>query len=579
VSRRHRSSVPPQRPACSRLGDPTRLRANPPGSPASASPWLALVTVLQLVAPGFAKGSTAVVPDGYPTVQAAVDSYPDTILLRAGVYPESVLVLPQFKRVVLIADPAASPRPILQGLKLWANHSHDGDIKVVGLRIAGPAVIWSHSVSAHYDFEACSFDAGLGHGGIWIDYDHAGAGTSLLRCRIRRGVQLTVGDVTMESDTVEAGGASFLGGYVSVRDTWFRGPAGLGISNMSPVYYQVVGNRFENCAEGIHLYDDYNSGFMLVQNNVVRNSQNWGIRIDNAEYVDILGNDVRDSGGGIGANIRGAPFRVIENTVIGARGTGISLSDDAGGGLGIEVRNNAVLRCGGTGIVVAGGADPTYSITGNTSAVNEGAGYAMVISPPYDVPGPFDVSNNAAYGNAGSGLSWTGPGLPALGCNDWFANTAGATSGVAAGATDLSVDPQFCDLAGDDVRPRSNSPLIGGPCGTIGAKGVGCDAAGEVNVSPPYSSRGFAVRVIGSNPTAGPVAIEYALPRPAAIELTIHDLMGREVARLATGVQTEGAHTARWMGDVRGGPAGTGVYFVRLAWPEGRQTRRILLRR
>jgi hypothetical protein len=51
------------------------------------------------------------------------------------------------------------------------------------------------------------------------------------------------------------------------------------------------------------------------------------------------------------------------------------------------------------------------------------------------------------------------------------------------GATDVSVDPLFCDLPNKDVRLRSDSPLLGGACGTIGAHDVGCDASTEVLVA------------------------------------------------------------------------------------------------
>jgi hypothetical protein len=74
---------------------------------------------------------------------------------------------------------------------------------------------------------------------------------------IHGGVQLTVGDSgTMDSDTLEAGGASFLGGYVSVRNSWFRGPAGLAMTNMSPIFYAVTGNLFEDCGVGVKVLDD-----------------------------------------------------------------------------------------------------------------------------------------------------------------------------------------------------------------------------------------------------------------------------------------------------------------------------------
>jgi hypothetical protein len=328
-----------------------------------------------------------------------------------------------------------------------------------------------------------------------------------------------------------------------------------------------------------------------------------------------------------------------------------------------EARDNAVLRCGGTGIVLRGEDYSTCYLTGNTSALNQGSGYVLAIPP---TSGSALVSNNIGYGNAGAGLAWTGLGAPTFGCNDWFENTGGTVTGTAAGSTDLSVDPLFCDLPNDDIRLRADSPLVAGACDTIGARGVGCDPSTEVLVAlfaAEASDRGvsirwrlggderpvsvwiergdreqgpwrriaaeratdgditvdwdrdiepgrvywyrlawittdgqesrsspirataapaaadFGLRAIGPIPADGAIAIEYTLPRSAAIELTVHDLLGRELARLAGGVQAQGLHVARWAGEVRGGRAGPGAYFVRLTWPEGRQSRRILLRR
>jgi hypothetical protein len=110
-------------------------------------------------------------------------------------------------------------------------------------------------------------------------------------------------------------------------------------------------------------------------------------------------------------------------------------------------------------------------------------------------------------------------------------------------------------------------------------------SSGQQNHSSPIEALSapspsvFALRAIVPNPTTGPVTIEYALPRSAEIELTVHDVLGREVARLAMAVQTSGLHVTHWMGETHGGRAKPGVYFLRLRHPEGQTSRRILLRR
>ena len=59
--------------------------------------------------------------------------------------------------------------------------------------------------------------------------------------------------------------------------------------------------------------------------------------------------------------------------------------------------------------------------------------------------------------------------------------------------------------------------------------------------------------------------IAYSMPRAGSVSLTIHDLQGRRVARLADGEQAAGSHAVEWTGsDGVGRPLGAGVYFVRL---------------
>lgn len=67
---------------------------------------------------------------------------------------------------------------------------------------------------------------------------------------------------------------------------------------------------------------------------------------------------------------------------------------------------------------------------------------------------------------------------PDSGCNDFFANTAGARLNCAPGEHDFSLDPLFCADERNDFTLQSNSPC--GPsfnteCGLIGAFPVGCD--------------------------------------------------------------------------------------------------------
>lgn len=77
------------------------------------------------------------------------------------------------------------------------------------------------------------------------------------------------------------------------------------------------------------------------------------------------------------------------------------------------------------------------------------------------------------------------------------------------------------------------------------------------------------------NPVREQTALAFTLPAAARVRLAIHDLQGREIARLADGPHGPGTHGARW--DARGQPAG--VYFARLtvAGEPGARVRKLLV--
>ena len=72
----------------------------------------------------------------------------------------------------------------------------------------------------------------------------------------------------------------------------------------------------------------------------------------------------------------------------------------------------------------------------------------------------------------------------------------------------------------------------------------------------------------------GASTIAYTLPRPQHIQLSVYDLRGRLVARLADGVRPEGRQTVVWDGrDLSGQPVAAGVYQYRLKTEAGVQAR------
>jgi hypothetical protein len=60
------------------------------------------------------------------------------------------------------------------------------------------------------------------------------------------------------------------------------------------------------------------------------------------------------------------------------------------------------------------------------------------------------------------------------------------------------------------------------------------------------------------------VRVEYQLPAPAHVRVTLHDAVGRQVGMLDAGQQQAGMHRLSWEYGSRGLKLSPGVYFVLL---------------
>jgi hypothetical protein len=82
------------------------------------------------------------------------------------------------------------------------------------------------------------------------------------------------------------------------------------------------------------------------------------------------------------------------------------------------------------------------------------------------------------------------------------------------------------------------------------------------------------------NPTRGMTAVSYVLAQAGHVQLGVYDVSGRLVRRLVDCERRAGAETVVWNGaDESGTRREAGVYFVRLAGPGFRETRRVILLR
>jgi FlgD Ig-like domain len=89
-----------------------------------------------------------------------------------------------------------------------------------------------------------------------------------------------------------------------------------------------------------------------------------------------------------------------------------------------------------------------------------------------------------------------------------------------------------------------------------------------------------ALRLLGRSPGHGSVVLEMSVPRAEHVELTIYDIAGRTVKRLASGTQLRGSWRVPWDGrDESGIAMGSGVYFARMSWPGGARVARVVVLR
>jgi hypothetical protein len=89
----------------------------------------------------------------------------------------------------------------------------------------------------------------------------------------------------------------------------------------------------------------------------------------------------------------------------------------------------------------------------------------------------------------------------------------------------------------------------------------------------------FAISKVSPNPSPGPTAIEFTVPRMANVKVSVLDVVGREVAQLASGPHPAGRYNVMWSGDLNGKRAPSGMYFIRLQAPGVRATRRAIITR
>jgi len=140
---------------------------------------------------------------------------------------------------------------------------------------------------------------------------------------------------------------------------------------------------------------------------------------------------------------------------------------------------------------------------------------------------PTVSANIIALNSGGYGFAHESGGLPSLSCNDLFQNGLGPYSGVAPGAGDFALDPEFCDLSAGDLSLAAGSPCLPSSpqgCGLVGAFGQGCGAALGVNQEAPTAE---VLRIRRLSPWI--VEFQHTFDSTSPVSLEVFDLSGRLV--------------------------------------------------
>jgi len=104
---------------------------------------------------------------------------------------------------------------------------------------------------------------------------------------------------------------------------------------------------------------------------------------------------------------------------------------------------------------------------------------------------------------------------------------------------------------------------------------TGYGGVAESRPARPRQSSGLQVQVM-----PGWFDIRYSVSSPCRVNLSIYDLIGREVRRLVAENQPAGQHSVAWSCQGRDGkPVARGVYFLRLDTPAVRDVQKVVITR
>lgn len=125
----------------------------------------------------------------------------------------------------------------------------------------------------------------------------------------------------------------------------------------------------------------------------------------------------------------------------------------------------------------------------------------------------------------------------------------------------------FVDESETPPRERYNLNML------LSASVVGSPELEVPDFPDPPVSELFVLLPNYPNPSYGETVIEFSVPRPSELNITLHDLLGRQVREIFNGPATTGLHRLR----VDASGLASGIYIFRMISPDGVQSRKMTL--
>jgi hypothetical protein len=378
---------------------------------------------------------------------------------------------------------------------------------------------------------------------------------------------------TIEGFTIENGIGLLMGKYV-------RGGGGIYCEASAPsIINNVISKNHADIGGGTYCVV---CSPHIVNNTIIENASTVGGGIFCfASSPTISSNTIiqncAEYGGGIYCQYTSSPAintNIIVNNSVDYTGGGISCNESSP-----DIANNTIIR--------------------NSADLHGGGIHCLVRSSP-------SVTNNVIANNLnGEGIYCEDESYPTISYSDFWNNPDGDFVGCLAGVGDTTWgtningipcdsfyniirDPLFVDSlydyhlqedspcidAGDNsVAPDSdldgNSRIVDGNKDDSAVVDIGAyeyqPLVGIAEDNLLFSASDFVVFQNYPNPFNPQTTIEYYLPKPAWVNLTIYNILGRKINTLVNDLQSKGKKSVIWDGkNQHGEKIGTGVYFYRL---------------